>query len=1541
MGAPDEQAPTAERNVPDAADELVGSGDEEDIVNVPTGVSNAASWREKRRAQNAIFDSWIVSPDCQKALKPKAKTSLDALDDNQSIHSLLASQQRGAPIVKNPREYQIELFERAKKRNTIAVLDTGSGKTLIAVLLLRWVIDNEIENRAKGMPVKISFFLVASVTLVYQQFSVLESNLDHKIARLCGADKTDRWDGARWQKEFYENKVVVCTAEILNQALAHSYIRMSQINLLIFDEAHHTKKNHSYARIVKDFYLMEDPATRPRIFGMTASPIDAKMDVIQAAWELESLLDSKIATTSDMSLTEAIKKPAEHVMGYESLPRTDYETDLLRDVKSRYEHIPVFSNVFERAAEIACHLGRWCADSYILRAFSHEKAGKYEMDIEKKFHARRVSREMVELDDAVKEIREAVEYVQTRRNVLDKLVHADISSKVLELHRYLRLQFERLSDHRCIVFVDRRYTARMLHILFSRLSTPHMRGHFLVGSNNGGLDEDSFTFRQQVMTLMRFRKGEINCLFATSVAEEGLDVPDCNLIIRFDMYTTMIQYVQSRGRARNRNSKFIHMIEIGNSTHSQTLNEVRYAEATMRRYCELLPEDRKLQGNQDSLEVLLEREKNMETRVDPISGAKLTYANALSILAHFVTAVPTESDEPQHPTYVVSSRGQKYIAEVILPGSSPLRSKIGKIHQKKSLAKRSAAFDACVYLRTQGHLNENLVPVYQKKLPAMRNALLAVDMKATSGYGMQIKPKIWAEQRGLRPGELWITIVDFPEGLDRPHQALALLTRTPMPQLPAFAVYRNSGDTTLVKSASLRLPLIVTDERLARLSRFTFRVFEDVFSKVYEEDSLKLSYWLAPVKVQLKVAADSLETEQDINPATAIDWALLEEVFAHDEYKWIPGMPHGNFVNKFIVDKWDGSRKFFSVGVDPSLKQTDPIPEDANKGKHGSSILAYSVSLWKKSRSKFTYAENQPVIETQLAILRRNMLAPPEKKEVEGITKAYVCPELLKFSALTPEIATSCIVWPSIIHRFESYLICIEGCDTIGLDCGPRFALAAFTKDSDNQGEHETERVNFQRGMGENYERLEFIGDTFLKTATTISTFIQNPNENEFAFHVRRMQMLCNKNLFGVALKLKLYEYIRSIAFNRRYWYPEGLKLLSGTGVIKGQEKENFHEPRNHDLGEKTIADVCEALIGAAYLTWDQPGAWQAEHWTNAVKAVTTLVDSDDHRMLTWDDYRTAYSKPHYQTAEATAVQRDLAQKVEREHAYRFKYPRLLYSAFMHPSVPYINEKVPNYQRLEFLGDALLDQASITWLFNKYPDKDPQWLTEHKMAMVSNKFLGAVCVNIGFHKHLRHYHAVLQSQITAYAADLMEAKRIAGDSRDYWTTVSDPPKCLPDIVEAYIGALFIDSDFNYGEVQRFFHEHVQWYFEDMTVYDTFANNHPCTHLHNMLQTTFGCMDYRLMAKELPSVDGMERKDVVAVVMIHDQVMASSAGKSGRYARLRVANKALEKLDGLAPFDFRARYRCDCKIDEDGQVRLGQHLERDGEEAGGLDGACDV
>ena len=789
----------------------------------------------------------------------------------------------------------------------------------------------------------------------------------------------------------------------------------------------------------------------------------------------------------------------------------------------------------------------------------------------------------------------------------------------------------------------------------------------------------------------------------------------------------------------------------------------------------------------------------------------------------------------------------------------------------------------------------------------MRNAMLARGMGQTNQYAMQVKPHIWAETRGKLPTELCVIVVHFPQGLERSHQPILFLTRTRMPQFPSFPVYLNNGQATSVESVVVARALEVTDDTLNKLTAFTFRVFRDVFSKKYEEEGQKLSYWLGP--------ANLATIDHDRHPHELVDWRVLDEVYANDYYIWTPDMPNDFLVDKFVVDLWDGARKFYYKGVNPSLKQTDPIPNDVAKGKWNGTIMDHSVSLWKKARERAKWLPNQPVVEAEKIMTRRNMLAPPEPKEVKVKTRAVLCPEPLRMSALPTTVTAVCYFWPAIIHRFENYLISKEACIKVGVDCGLDVALAALTKDSDNSGgDDEEERINFRRGMGDNYERLEFIGDTFLKTATTLSTFILNPNENEFEFHVRRMQMLCNKNLYRVALKLELYKYIRGMAFSRRLWYPEGLKLLVGKGVKGDEEKHDvFYEDQKQGYSDKTIADVCEALIGAAFIAYDRPGEWQPEHWDNVVQAVTTFVDSDDHRM-TWNDYKAAYQKPVYQTEETTATQRYLAEKLQEEHPYRFQYPRLAYSAFLHPSIGFMVERVPNYQRLEFLGDALLDQASITYLFNAFPTKDPQWLTEHKMAMVSNRFLGALCVNIGFHKHLRHANAELEGAVRTYATELLEAKAVAGDSRDYWTTVSDPPKCLPDIVEAFVGAIFIDSDFDYREVQRFFETHVRWYFEDMSIYDSFANNHPCTHLYHLLQTSFGCEDYRLMAKDLPRIGGeAEGTDVVAVVMVHDQIIAHSKGKSARYARLRAANMAIEVLEGLIPADFRQRFGCGCEV----------------------------
>ena len=127
--------------------------------------------------------------------------------------------------------------------------------------------------------------------------------------------------------------------------------------------------------------------------------------------------------------------------------------------------------------------------------------------------------------------------------------------------------------------------------------------------------------------------------------------------------------------------------------------------------------------------------------------------------------------------------------------------------------------------------------------------------------------------------------------------------------------------------------------------------------------------------------------------------------------------------------------------------------------------------------------------------------------------------------------------------------------------------------------------------------------------------------------------------------------------------------------------------------------------------------------------------------------------------------------------------------------------------------------------------------------MVSNKFLAALSAKLGFNKHIRVGGSLVEYQNREYAAEIQEAEAESEGSRDYWMATKAPPnaclilkgtlhqltycsKCLSDVLEAYIGAIFVDSEFNFTEIERFFDTHIRWFFEDMSIYDTFANNHP-------------------------------------------------------------------------------------------------------------------
>ncbi|KAM3069604.1 Dicer-like protein 1 [Clarireedia jacksonii] len=1501
--------------------------EEEEPSNQPIPEVKLLSARKQKH--NAIFDSFLF----EATKNPKGEKSTSIKDDAKESTRWLIDQAENQQIISSPRDYQIELFERAKEKNIIAVLDTGSGKTLIAVLLLRHIFAQELEDRARDKPRRVSFFLVDSVTLCFQQHAVLKANLDQPMEMFCGTMGTDLSDAKKWRSRIQNNMVIICTAEILRQCLHHSFVTMEQINLMIFDEAHHAKKDHPYARIIKDFYHTSGAQTDlPKIFGMTASPVDARTDVGRAAAELEGLLHSQIATAADPSLMQySIKEKPETIAYYDPLG-LKFHTPLYNQMAELLGENSIFRKAFIFASEQSRILGSWCVDQLWKFCLEEVEVTKLKAKTEQQHHKRRVPEHLEMLETRKEQVDKARRVIEkhvfdpphlalrSSDNPSNKIYYSNnMSTKVITLISILKDRFQRPTNDKCIVFVRQRYTARLLASLLSQPSagTPFLKAAPLVGSKSDGSGDLNLSFREQVLTMMDFRNGKTNCLIATSVAEEGLDIPDCNVVVRFDLYDTVIQYIQSRGRARHASSKYYHMIESSNEEHIRTIKEVLRHERLLKQFAAALPEDRKLTGNDFDMDYFLKKERNHRVHVVKSSGARLTYKISLTVLSSFVDSLPNARETNIKVDYIVTTQNKQFICEVILPEESPVRGAVGKPASTKQVAKCSAAFETCLLLRKGGYLDEWLISTFKQHVHVMRNAVLAVDSKKRESYEMRTKPTLWSV-KGV-PGELFMTVMSLknPSGLDRMSQSIAILTRSALPELPSFMLHFGGGRNSAVDCTSIRKPLQVDVAMLEKINVFSLCVFLDVFSKEYQSDVSNMPYFLVPV-----VAHSALITPW-ADPSTLIAWKVLDDVQAFETLRvdkpwgdkpWL-GKDDEYFKDKYIVDPFDGSRKLWSIGVSHNHKPLDPVPPNTaprpGARKNNSNIMEYSCSLWSKARAKRSFDPEQPVIEATYVSLRRNLLDEFDDGEVQTPKKCYVILEPLKISPIPTTVVSMVYLFPAIIHRIESYLIALEACALLHLDIRPDLALEALTKDSDNTEDHEGEQINFQRGMGNNYERLEFLGDCFLKMATSISLYGINPDSDEYRYHVDRMCLICNKNLYNNALKLGLHEYIRSQSFNRRAWYPEGLVLLKGKTATA---------PRNHKLGDKSIADVCEALIGAALLS-----SHNVKSMDSAVRAVTEVVCSPNHQATQWSDYYKLYQKPKFQTAPATAAQMDLAKQVESKHPYHFNYPRLLRSAFIHPTYLFVYEHVPNYQRLEFLGDALLDMACVNYLFHNHPTKDPQWLTEHKMAMVSNQFLGALCVHLGFHTHLLTISIPIQKQVTDYVSDITEALHQAREdakrsgkcetdySPDYWIGVRQPPKCLPDIVEAYIGAMFVDSEYDFSQVEKFFDMHIKWYFRDMSIFDTYANKHPTTFLTSLLQKNMGCQDWASVSKELPGEDG--RKNVIwCGIIVHGQVVAAYQAESMRYAKIGVARKALAELDGIAVREFREKFGCACKLD---------------------------
>ena len=224
---------------------------------------------------------------------------------------------------------------------------------------------------------KLVFFLVNLVPLVFQQSDVLRRHCDQNVKSYCGEMDVDSWNGATWKKNLGEAQIHVMTAAIFLNIISCGFVQMKDIALLILDECHHAKRKHPYAVIFDNYYRPAPPETRPKVFGMTASPIVGKQEIQSGLSQLQNAINCQIITCDESEIANFVPRAKEHVVWYPSLPESAtfplyqrfWETGDLASqaemVEPSGEHKQPFNKVANDTREITRQLGTVAGDKYL------------------------------------------------------------------------------------------------------------------------------------------------------------------------------------------------------------------------------------------------------------------------------------------------------------------------------------------------------------------------------------------------------------------------------------------------------------------------------------------------------------------------------------------------------------------------------------------------------------------------------------------------------------------------------------------------------------------------------------------------------------------------------------------------------------------------------------------------------------------------------------------------------------------------------------------------------------------------------------------------------------------------------------------------------------------------------------------------------------------------------------------------------------------------------------------------------------------------
>lgn len=1097
--------------------------------------------------------------------------------------------------------------------------------------------------------------------------------------------------------------------------------------------------------------------------------------------EIERNLDAHIFALKDLTeLRKHVTEPTELIKEYQPPLKTSMRTRFYNDIDECFNSCLKRLISFDNVDYVSFYMGPWCADQ-VLKLLVQEEILKISRLLSLNNVAPIKSHYYAEKRLLIDLTRTMNDY-----DARAKFQFNEISDKCRALLSILVDYVNRNSYHRAIIFVERRVTALALQKLILECGLlGQLKVETLVGNKNGMKRNYSY----QTRIIERFKTGKINLLISTNIAEEGLDIQPCNLAIRFDYFRSLLSYIQSKGRARQVGSTYIVMQEKGSYKHDEMIQFMRTMQLNLQSWCQMEASERFVELDQLGYELDLIDLGNDEDEFKNIqSGAIITLQSAIPLVYRVCAKLYTDPYTSSSPYFDISNDMNlipRYKCKLTLPPSIGIGVIESGFEKNKNLAKQKCCLKACVRLYELDLLDQYFLPNFEPILDEFDDAGFLDHKDWYSSDGTWRSKKEYP----IKEPDFWSSSAK-EEDWNCMCYVTILDTRNFDSQPLALATLNKMDQLPdqwfYYNSATIKLKFLHLNCILSNIGdffKFTKFAFEAIFNKSFSCPQWK--FLLIPL-LPIIFSEDVLISIEDY-----IDWDAIALFKDPKSFKVVE--------EDMIVCDWlEHDKRYFVQSIDRNQSPTSSIP-------HSSDRLSY-CDYYSKIYDVKVRDLGQPILMVKRLNIRLNFLQSYNEttKALKGTNKLFLLSEFVSIYPIRGGLFRTLTLLPSLFLRLNSLLLIREAKLRLHLpELHDNLLLEALAASSSN--------------MFINYERLELFGDAYLKMISSIYLYFKYPLKNEGQLHCQRIRIICNKNLYTCFKNLQLYEFVTSKPLVRARFCPPGFQLPN---------VQYINSDIHHSLADKALADMIEAMLAASVLS----GGVEL-----GLKTCINLGLFPDKDIRDWTCF----------TSTVVAIKPNSGyvglDQLETIIGYKFRNQIFLLEAITHAS--YLFSTCGCYQRLEFLGDSILDYLSVAYLYGKYPTLSPGELTELKDACCSNNLLSALCELKGVFPFIKHFSSPLIGAIDAFINEIKQLRDDGLAFKEYWFHLT-APKVMADVMEAIIGAVFVDSNCSMEQVELLFQ---RWFVPlyDQHIFPNQVIVHPCIELTRTIDR-IGCQDLKIM-----------------------------------------------------------------------------------------------